>query len=79
MKIIILIVSIFFMFSSVTYSEENNCEDKKLISKILCKSVVLGKDSSSKLSNVELDTSNIKEKKYISDWFKKKEWVQKKI
>ena len=73
MKIIILIVSIFFMFSSVTYSEENNCEDKKLIIKILCKSVGLVKDSSSKLSNVELDTSNIKEKKYISDWFKKKE------
>ena len=72
MKIIILIVSIFFMFSSVTYSEENNCEDKKLISKILCKSVGLGKDSSSKLSNVEMDTSNIKEKEYISDWFKKK-------
>ncbi len=49
MKIIILIVSIFFMFSSVTYSEENNCEDKKLISKILCKSVGLVKDSSSKI------------------------------
>ena len=38
-----------------------------------CKSVGLGKNSSSKLSNVELDTSNINEKKYISDWFKKKE------
>ena len=73
MKRIIIIVSIFFMFSSVTYSEENNCEDKKLISKILCKSVGLGKNSSSKLSKVEMDTSNIKEKKYISDWFKKKE------
>ena len=73
MKKIILTVSIFFMFSSVTNSNENNCEDKKLVSKILCKSFGLGKDSSSKLSNVELDTSNIKEKKYISDWFKKKE------
>lgn len=73
MRKIIFIVSIFFIFSSATYSEENNCEDKKLVSKILCKSVGLGKDSSSKLSNVELDTSNIKEKKYISDWFKKKE------
>ena len=73
MKKIILTVLIFFMFSSLTYSNENNCENKKLVSKILCKSVGLGKDSSSKLSNVELDTSNIKEKKYISDWFKKKE------
>ena len=73
MKKIILTVLIFFMFSSLTYSNENNCEDKKLVSKILCKSFGLGKDSSSKLSNVELDTSNIKEKKYISDWFKKKE------
>ena len=73
MKKIILAVLIFFMFSSLTYSNENNCEDKKLVSKILCKSVGLGKDSSSKLSNVELDTSNINEKKYISDWFKKKE------
>ena len=73
MKKIILTVLIFFMFSNVTYSNENNCEDKKLVSKILCKSVGLGKDSSSKLSNVELDTSNINEKKYISDWFKKKE------
>ena len=60
------------MFSSVTYSKENNCDDKKLVSKILCKSVGLGKNSSSKLSDVELDTSNIKEKKYISDWFKTK-------
>ncbi len=73
MKKIILPVLIFFIFSSVTYSNENNCENKKLVSKILCKSFGLGKDSSSKLSNVELDTSNIKEKKYISDWFKKKE------
>ena len=61
------------MFGSVAYSKENNCEDKKLVSKILCKSVGLGKNSSSKLSNVELDTSNINEKEYISDWFKKKE------
>ena len=73
MKKIIIIVSILFMFSSVTYSEEDNCKDKKLVSKILCKSVGLGKDSSSKLTNVEMDTSNIKKKKYISDWFKKKE------
>ena len=73
MKKIIFIVSIFFMFSSTTYSKENNCEDKKLVSKILCKSVGLGKNSSSNLSKVEMDTSNIKEKKYISDWFKKKE------
>ena len=73
MKKIILILSILFMFSSVTYSKENNCDDKKLVSKILCKSVGLGKNSSSKLSNVELDTSNINEKKYIYDWFKKKE------
>ena len=73
MKKIILILSIFFIFSNVTYSKENNCEDKKLVSKILCKYVGFGKDSSSKLSNVELDTSIIKDKKYISDWFKKKE------
>ena len=72
MKKIILILSIFFMFSSATYSDENNCEDKKLISKILCKSVGLSKNSSSKLINVEMDTLNIKEKKYITDWFKKK-------
>ena len=73
MKRIIIIVSILFMFSSATYSEENNFENKKLVSKILCKSFGLGKVSSSKISNVEMDTSNIKEKKYISAWFKKKE------
>ena len=73
MKKIILIVSIFFIFSSTTYSKENNCKDKKLVSKILCKTVGLGKNSKNKISNVELDTSDIKEKKYISDWFKKKE------
>ncbi len=73
MKKIILIVSIFFIFSSTTYSKENNCKDRKLVSKILCKTVGLGKNSKNKISNVELDTSDIKEKKYISDWFKKKE------
>ena len=72
MKKIILIVSIFFIFSSTTYSKENNCKDKKLVSKILCKTVGLGKNSKNKISDVELDTSDIKEKKYISDWFKKK-------
>ena len=34
--------------------------------------ICLGKKAKDKTSNVGLDTSNIKEKKTLADWFKKK-------
>ena len=72
MKIIIFFVSVLFIFSTIAISDEKKCEDKKLISKMLCKSSY-AKNSVNKFSNIELDKSNIKDKKYIVDWFKKKE------
>ena len=70
-KIIFILLSIFLIIGSAS-SEEKSCEDKKLMAKIICKSG-LSKDKTKKLTNVELDTSNVKDKKYIVDWFKKKE------
>ena len=37
----------------------------------------LGKKAKEKTSNIGLDTSNIKEKKTIYDWFKKKKVLKK--
>ena len=53
----------------MAYSK-TDCSQIKKLSKdyIAC----LAKKSKEKTSNIGLDTSNISEKKYISDWFKKK-------
>jgi hypothetical protein len=70
---IILILFIYLISSNITFAEEKkDCSEKKLINKILCKTMGKSKDNKSKLS-FKLDTKNIKDKKYLTDWFKKKE------
>ena len=69
---IILILFIYFITSNATFAEEKkDCSKKKLVNKILCKTLGKGKGDTSKFS-YSLDTKNIKDKKYLTDWFKKK-------
>ena len=70
---IIIILFIYLISSTVVFGEEKkDCSEKKLISKILCKTLGKNKDNNKKFS-LGLDTKNIKDKKYLTDWFKKKE------
>tara|TARA_B100000945_G_C20339280_1_gene576517 strand:+ start:966 stop:1178 length:213 start_codon:yes stop_codon:yes gene_type:complete len=69
MKKIFIILFIFSFYSTNVYSETDCSKIKKLSKEYLnC----LTKKSKEKTTDLGLDTSNIKEKKYISDWFKKK-------
>ena len=69
---IIFILFIYLLASNATFAEEKkDCSKKKLVNKILCKTLGKDKDGKSKFS-IALDTKNIKEKKYLTDWFKKK-------
>tara|TARA_B100000965_G_scaffold360958_1_gene342038 strand:+ start:386 stop:598 length:213 start_codon:yes stop_codon:yes gene_type:complete len=69
MKKILSIIFLLVFTSNYALSSEN-CKDHKKLSKEYLK--CLGGKLKNKSSNVGLDTSNIKEKKTISDWFKKK-------
>ena len=70
--------SIFLLMLITSYSQSSeSCKVYKKLSKDYLKCIA-GK-LKDKSSEVELDTANIKEKKTISDWFKKKKWVLKKI
>ena len=67
-KIFFLITLSFFMN---TYSLGNeNCSSYKKLSKEYLK--CLGGKVKKRTSGLGLDTDNIKEKKYLTDWFKKK-------
>ena len=69
MKKIILILILFTITNNNAYSNIDCSKINKLTKEYIgC----LAKKSKDKTSNIGLDTSNIKEKKYISDWFKKK-------
>ena len=67
--------SIFFTFliiifmSNISYAD-NKCSNYKKLSKEYLK--CLSGKVKNKTSNLGLDTKNIKEKKYLTDWFKKK-------
>ena len=67
--------SIFFTFliiifmSNISYAD-NKCSNFKKLSKEHLK--CLGSKLKKKSLGFGLDTSNIKEKKYLTDWFKKK-------
>ena len=67
-KIYILIFTIIF-FNTNAYSN-NDCSQIKKFSKeyLTC----LGKKTKEKTTNIGINTSNIKDKKTIADWFKKK-------
>ncbi len=69
MKKIIIIIFLFIFTSNYAQSSES-CKGYKKLSKDYLK--CLGGKLKNKSSNVGLDTSNIKEKKTLSDWFKKK-------
>ena len=70
---LIIIFFIYLMSSTATFAEEKkDCSEKKLVNKILCKTLGKSKDNKSKFS-FGPDTNNIKDKKYLTDWFKKKE------
>ena len=70
MKLIIILLFYLLSSSSSIAEEIKDCSNKKLVNKILCKTMG-NKDNESKFS-FGLDTKNIKDKKYLTDWFKKK-------
>ena len=70
MKKILTFIFLFFILSGNAFSETGCSEIKKLSKEYIA---CLAKKSKEKTSNLGLDTSNIKEKKYLSDWFKKKQ------
>ena len=69
MKFLILILIIFFLSSNILLAKEK-CSDYKKLSKTYLK-CISGK-LKDKTSNIGINTDNIKEKKYLTDWFKKK-------
>ena len=67
-KLFVLIILSFFINN---YSMGNeNCSSYKKLSKEYLK--CLGVKMKTKISGFGLDNNNIKEKKYLTDWFKKK-------
>ena len=69
MKKILILIILSFSINNHAFSN-NDCSEIKKLSKeyIGC----LAKKTKEKTSDIGLDTSNIKDKKYLSDWFKKK-------
>tara|TARA_Y100000590_G_C15209447_1_gene821873 strand:- start:414 stop:626 length:213 start_codon:yes stop_codon:yes gene_type:complete len=66
-----ILVVIFILTFSTSYAQSSDeCKQYKKLSKNYFK--CLGGKLKGKSSGVGLDTSNIKEKKTLSDWFKKK-------
>ena len=66
----IIIIALIFSYHCPSYSSEHCKELNKLsLDYLKC----IGKNVKEKSSNLSLNTENIKEKKTISDWFKKKE------
>ena len=69
MKKFLFIIFFLLAFNNNAFSDTDCSEIKKLSKEYIS---CLAKKSKEKTSNLGLDTSNIKEKKYLSDWFKKK-------
>ena len=69
MKKILTLIFILILTTNYAHSSED-CKQYKKLSKDYLK--CLGGKLKTKSSGVGLDTSNIKEKKTLSDWFKKK-------
>tara|TARA_B100000674_G_C37284848_1_gene664999 strand:- start:25 stop:240 length:216 start_codon:yes stop_codon:yes gene_type:complete len=69
MKKLILIVIVSLSFQTNLYSSTDCSNLKKFSKEYLSCLAIKAKDK----SNFVLDTSNIKEKKTISEWFKKKD------
>ena len=71
MKKIIAIVFLLAFTTSHVQSDES-CKQYKKLSKNYLKCLGGKLNLKNKSSNISLDASNIKEKKTLSDWFKKK-------
>ena len=69
MKKILALIFILIFTTNYAYSSDD-CKQYKKLSKDYLK--CLGGKLKGKSTSVGLDTSNIKEKKTLSDWFKKK-------
>tara|TARA_B100001250_G_scaffold401098_1_gene412546 strand:+ start:1161 stop:1373 length:213 start_codon:yes stop_codon:yes gene_type:complete len=69
MKQIIIVTFLTLILINPAYSKIDCSQIKKLSKEYLS---CLTKKSKEKTSNLGLDTSNIKEKKTLADWFKKK-------
>ena len=69
MKKIFILILISLFISNYSFSNEK-CSNYKKISKDYFK--CLGGKIKNKTPNLGLDTNNPKEKKYLTDWFKKK-------
>ena len=66
-----VLYSIFLLMLTISYAQSSeSCKVYKKLSKDYLK--CLGGKLKNKSSGVGLDTSNIKEKKTLSDWLKKK-------
>ena len=70
MKKIFFLIFLSFFINNYSLSNENCSSYKKLSKEYL---ICLGGKVKKKTSNIGLDSNNIKEKKYLTDWFKKKE------
>jgi hypothetical protein len=69
-KLIILILILISLFINNFSFADGKCSNFKKLSKDYLK--CLGGKIKSKTSNLGIDTSNPKNKKYLTDWFKKK-------
>ena len=70
MKKIFLLIILSFFINNYSLGNEN-CSSYKKLSKEYLK--CLGGKVKKKTSGKSLNTNNVKEKKYLTDWFKKKE------
>tara|TARA_B100000575_G_C22567464_1_gene359736 strand:- start:275 stop:487 length:213 start_codon:yes stop_codon:yes gene_type:complete len=66
----LIFISILILLSINNSFSEENCTNYKKLSKEYLKCI--GGKIKEKSSNVGIDSDNIKEKKYLVDWFKKK-------
>jgi hypothetical protein len=69
MKKLIILILISLFISNFSFADVN-CSTYKKLSKDYLK--CLGGKIKNKTPKLGLDTKNVKEKKYLTDWFKKK-------
>ena len=69
MKKLILLILVSLLINNFSFANEK-CSNFKKLSKDYLK--CLGSKIKKKTPKLGLDTNNVKEKKYLTDWFKKK-------
>tara|TARA_B100000579_G_C22306887_1_gene609726 strand:+ start:336 stop:554 length:219 start_codon:yes stop_codon:yes gene_type:complete len=68
----IITITFLLLFTSTNVQSGENCKEYKKLSKNYLKCISGKLNLKNKSTNLSLDTSNIKEKKTLSDWFKNK-------